>query len=113
MAWTDNTVDNETLGRKSSKICCIYHKPKDYDESSSEDSSSASDSDDTGDEHDSAAHRDLKRKERRSQGDEAPKQPSFSDQDESGPHASQKKQGSSGASSQSSLVQNAYEKGLK
>lgn len=61
VAWTQNTIDNEKLGRKSSKICCIYHKPKNFDESSSE-SSSSSDSDDTGDEHDSVARRDLKRK---------------------------------------------------
>lgn len=62
VAWTDNTIDNEKLGRKSSKICCIYHKPKAFDESSSEDSSSSSDSDDTGDEHEKAASQNLKRK---------------------------------------------------
>jgi len=37
-------VDNEGAGKKSSKICCIYHKPKQFDESSSEESSD-SDSD--------------------------------------------------------------------
>lgn len=42
--WAQNTVDNENCGRKSSKICCIYHKPKEFDESSS--SSSESDSED-------------------------------------------------------------------
>ena len=52
VAWTENTVDNEKLGRKSSKICCIYHKPKKFDESSEDDSSSSDDSADTGDEHD-------------------------------------------------------------
>lgn len=61
VAWTQNTIDNEKLGRKSSKICCIYHKPKNFDESSS-DSSSSSDSNDTGDEHDDPKSRDLKRK---------------------------------------------------
>ena len=44
VVWTDETVDNEGLGRKKSKICCIYHKPKPFDESSDE-SSSGSDSD--------------------------------------------------------------------
>ncbi|GAA5865623.1 hypothetical protein JCM1840_001463 [Sporobolomyces johnsonii] len=34
--WTGETVDNEMLGRKKSKICCIYHKPKPFDESSDE-----------------------------------------------------------------------------
>ncbi|KAJ6561776.1 phosphatase inhibitor-domain-containing protein [Mycena capillaripes] len=39
VAWTEDVVDNEGCGRKSSKICCIYHKPKAFDESSDEDSS--------------------------------------------------------------------------
>merc|ERR1712110_908604 len=26
--WTEDTVDNEHLGKKSSKKCCIFHKPK-------------------------------------------------------------------------------------
>ncbi|RSL79448.1 hypothetical protein CEP51_007352 [Fusarium floridanum] len=46
--WAEDVVDNEGLGRKSSKVCCIYHKPKPVDESSDEsssDSSSGSDSD--------------------------------------------------------------------
>ncbi|KAF4450971.1 hypothetical protein F53441_5962 [Fusarium austroafricanum] len=60
--WAEDVVDNEGLGRKSSKgerhecvlmsflltetaiVCCIYHKPKAVDESSDE-SSSDSDSD--------------------------------------------------------------------
>ncbi|KAJ7880760.1 phosphatase inhibitor-domain-containing protein [Mycena olivaceomarginata] len=45
VAWDENVVDNEGCGRKSSKICCIYHKPKEFDESSSEDDSSDEDSD--------------------------------------------------------------------
>lgn len=28
--WTDDTVDNEHLGRKSSKKCCIYHAPRQF-----------------------------------------------------------------------------------
>lgn len=69
--WTENTVDNEGLGRKKSKskhhplpfglpglfvdlcfadicvirggiVCCIYHKPKAFGESSDESSSSSS-----------------------------------------------------------------------
>jgi len=42
--WRDDVIDNEGAGKKSSKICCIYHKPKKFDESSSEESSD-SDSD--------------------------------------------------------------------
>ncbi|KAK7453493.1 Type 1 phosphatases regulator ypi1 [Stygiomarasmius scandens] len=46
VVWSDDVVDNEDCGRKSSKICCIYHKPKPFDESSDEeDSDSDSDSD--------------------------------------------------------------------
>lgn len=42
--WTEDVVDNEHLGRKSSKICCIYHKPRAFGESDSDESdSSASD----------------------------------------------------------------------
>ncbi|KAF8233331.1 hypothetical protein L208DRAFT_1267424 [Tricholoma matsutake] len=44
VAWDEDVVDNEGCGRKSSKICCIYHKPRKFDESSSEESSSDSDS---------------------------------------------------------------------
>lgn len=34
--WTNETVDNEHLGKKSSKCCCIYEKPRAFGESSSE-----------------------------------------------------------------------------
>ncbi|KAF8166173.1 phosphatase inhibitor-domain-containing protein [Pholiota molesta] len=40
VAWDEDVVDNEGAGRKKSKICCIYHKPKRYDESSDESSDS-------------------------------------------------------------------------
>uniref|UniRef100_A0A3Q3WTV4 E3 ubiquitin-protein ligase PPP1R11 n=1 Tax=Mola mola TaxID=94237 RepID=A0A3Q3WTV4_MOLML len=43
--WSNDTVDNEHLGRRSSKCCCIYEKPRQFDESSSE---SEGDSDDEG-----------------------------------------------------------------
>ncbi|THU97230.1 hypothetical protein K435DRAFT_663012 [Dendrothele bispora CBS 962.96] len=39
VGWSDDVVDNEGCGKKSSKICCIYHKPKPFDESSDEDDS--------------------------------------------------------------------------
>ncbi|KAG9008847.1 Type 1 phosphatases regulator ypi1 [Tulasnella sp. JGI-2019a] len=45
VAWTDDVVDNEGAGRKKSKICCIYHKPRAFDESSGESSGSDSESD--------------------------------------------------------------------
>ncbi|OAX42710.1 hypothetical protein K503DRAFT_710081 [Rhizopogon vinicolor AM-OR11-026] len=46
VAWDEDVIDNEGCGKKKSKICCIYHKPRPFDESSSEEeSSSASDSD--------------------------------------------------------------------
>ncbi|KAJ2137979.1 Type 1 phosphatases regulator ypi1 [Coemansia sp. RSA 353] len=45
--WADDTVDNENMGRKKSKVCCIYHRPRRFDESDS-DSSCASDSDSDG-----------------------------------------------------------------
>ncbi|KAK4049262.1 Type 1 phosphatases regulator ypi1 [Microbotryomycetes sp. JL201] len=44
--WEQDVVDNEGLGRKKSKICCIYHKPKAFDESSDESSSDGDDDSD-------------------------------------------------------------------
>ncbi|KPP66713.1 protein phosphatase 1 regulatory subunit 11-like [Scleropages formosus] len=34
--WSSDTVDNEHLGRRSSKCCCVYEKPRKFGESSSE-----------------------------------------------------------------------------
>eukprot|EP00038_Savillea_parva_P003880 m.131336 g.131336 ORF g.131336 m.131336 type:complete len:155 (+) comp11310_c0_seq2:95-559(+) len=34
--WAEGTIDNEHLGKKSSKCCCIYHKPRAFGESSDE-----------------------------------------------------------------------------
>ncbi|GAB7356304.1 hypothetical protein MBLNU459_g7102t1 [Dothideomycetes sp. NU459] len=44
--WAEDVIDNEGMGKKSSKVCCIYHKPRGAGESSSDESSSSSDSDD-------------------------------------------------------------------
>ncbi|KAF9543141.1 hypothetical protein CPC08DRAFT_716796 [Agrocybe pediades] len=44
VAWNEDVIDNEGCGKKKSKICCIYHKPRRFDESSDE-SDSDSDSD--------------------------------------------------------------------
>ncbi|KAJ1866965.1 Type 1 phosphatases regulator ypi1 [Coemansia sp. RSA 989] len=43
--WTSDTVDNEHMGKKKSKVCCIYHRQRRFDES---DSSCGSDSDSDG-----------------------------------------------------------------
>lgn len=43
--WAEDVVDNEGMGKKSSKVCCIYHKPHEPGDSDSSDSSSSSDSD--------------------------------------------------------------------
>jgi protein phosphatase 1 regulatory subunit 11 len=42
--WAEDVIDNEGLGRKSSKVCCIYHKQRAFGESSSEEDSSSDDS---------------------------------------------------------------------
>ncbi|KAL9940458.1 hypothetical protein V8E36_001163 [Tilletia maclaganii] len=57
VVWADDTVDNEHLGKKSSKICCIYHKPRAFDESDSDESSDSegSGSDSSDPESDSGA----------------------------------------------------------
>ncbi|XP_061434618.1 splicing factor 3A subunit 2-like isoform X2 [Lethenteron reissneri] len=36
VVWTSDTIDNEHLGRRSSKCCCVYQKPRDFGESSSD-----------------------------------------------------------------------------
>ena len=38
--WTEATLDNENMGKKSSKRCCIYHKNKKFAESDSDESDS-------------------------------------------------------------------------
>ncbi|RVD80273.1 uncharacterized protein DFL_008174 [Arthrobotrys flagrans] len=50
VTWTEEVVDNEGLGRKKTKICCIYNKPREFGESSSEESDSSSSSE-GGDDH--------------------------------------------------------------
>jgi len=37
--WTEDTVDNEGLGKKKSKICCQYKKPRAHLDESSDDES--------------------------------------------------------------------------
>ena len=68
VAWDEDVVDNEGAGRKKSKsmslcyqfmvhsspgasVCCIYHKPKRFDESSDEDSSDSDSESDCGHGH--------------------------------------------------------------
>lgn len=36
--WDESTIDNEGMGRKSSKRCCIFHKQRKFDESSTDSS---------------------------------------------------------------------------
>ncbi|RVX76149.1 hypothetical protein B0A52_00506 [Exophiala mesophila] len=47
ITWAEDVIDNEGLGRKSSKVCCIYHKTREFGESSSEDDSSSDSSNDS------------------------------------------------------------------
>jgi len=54
VTWDEEVIDNENMGKKSSKgtpsiqvlfkqiVCCIYHRPRQFGESSSEESSSSS-----------------------------------------------------------------------
>ncbi|EGV62597.1 hypothetical protein CANTEDRAFT_115109 [Yamadazyma tenuis ATCC 10573] len=47
VSWADDTVDNEHMNKKKTKICCIFHPadPNHSCESSSESESDASDDD--------------------------------------------------------------------
>ena len=45
VSWSEDTINNEGMGKKSSKKCCIFHKKRAFGESSSEEESDSSDSD--------------------------------------------------------------------
>lgn len=34
LSWDEAVIDNENLGKKKSKVCCIFHKEGDSDEDS-------------------------------------------------------------------------------
>ncbi|KAK1155284.1 E3 ubiquitin-protein ligase PPP1R11 [Acipenser oxyrinchus oxyrinchus] len=53
--WSSDTVDNEHLGRRSSKCCCIYEKRREFGESSTE---SEDEEDGCGNAHCVRGHRD-------------------------------------------------------
>ncbi|OJJ74115.1 hypothetical protein ASPBRDRAFT_531359 [Aspergillus brasiliensis CBS 101740] len=62
--WGEDVIDNEGMGKKSSKVCCIYHKSRPIGDSSSESESSDSstsnsdtDSDGEADGHRRTGHR--------------------------------------------------------
>eukprot|EP00596_Hydrurales_sp_CCMP1899_P002890 CAMPEP_0119042452 /NCGR_PEP_ID=MMETSP1177-20130426/15263_1 /TAXON_ID=2985 /ORGANISM="Ochromonas sp, Strain CCMP1899" /LENGTH=91 /DNA_ID=CAMNT_0007009261 /DNA_START=177 /DNA_END=452 /DNA_ORIENTATION=+ len=40
ISWSEGTVDNENMGKKSSKRCCIFHRKKAFAESDSDESDS-------------------------------------------------------------------------
>lgn len=52
VSWTNETVDNEGMGRKSSKCCCIYVKPKTKRVKDGDGSNGQSSEDDSSDEGD-------------------------------------------------------------
>ncbi len=35
VTWSTDVIDNEHMEKRSSKACCIFHKPRGYDESDS------------------------------------------------------------------------------
>lgn len=46
VTWDENVINNEGMGRKSSKRCCIFHKRREFGESSTESSEEDGDDDD-------------------------------------------------------------------
>ncbi|KAH8583273.1 uncharacterized protein ELE39_003479 [Cryptosporidium sp. chipmunk genotype I] len=44
VTWDESAVDNEMMNKKRSKKCCIFHKRKNFGESSSSESESESES---------------------------------------------------------------------
>ncbi|KAI5801538.1 phosphatase inhibitor-domain-containing protein [Peziza echinospora] len=49
VTWGEDVIDNEGLGRKKSKVCCIFHRAREFGESSDESSSDSSDDSDNDD----------------------------------------------------------------
>lgn len=45
VSFTDDTIDNEYMNKKKSKKCCIFHKQRNFDQSSSDSDNSDSNSD--------------------------------------------------------------------
>jgi protein phosphatase 1 regulatory subunit 11 len=45
--WKSDVVDNENMGKKKSKICCIFHPNREFGESSDDSSSGDSSSDES------------------------------------------------------------------
>ncbi|EME38537.1 hypothetical protein DOTSEDRAFT_67281 [Dothistroma septosporum NZE10] len=41
VVWAEDVIDNEGMGKKSSKVCCIYHKPHEPGDSDEESSGSS------------------------------------------------------------------------
>ena len=39
--WAEDVEDNEDLCRKKSKCCCVFHRPRGFDESSSDEEQGA------------------------------------------------------------------------
>ncbi|OJJ94620.1 hypothetical protein ASPACDRAFT_1877523 [Aspergillus aculeatus ATCC 16872] len=64
--WRDDVIDNEGMGKKSSKVCCIYHKARPVGESSSESESSDSSESDSDSDYgdDGQTHRNGGRRSR-------------------------------------------------
>ena len=46
--WDENVEDNEGMGRKSSKRCCIFHKQREFGESSTDSSADENENSDDG-----------------------------------------------------------------
>ncbi len=46
VTWDENVINNEGMGRKSSKRCCIFHRQREFGESSTESSEEDGDDDD-------------------------------------------------------------------
>merc|ERR1712187_1100753 len=42
VSWNESVIDNEGMGKKSSKRCCIWHKQRAFGESSTESDGSSS-----------------------------------------------------------------------
>lgn len=60
--FTEEVVDNEHMDKKKSKICCIYHPPAEFGESSEEESCGSDDSGPESDEGDVPNARKPKKK---------------------------------------------------
>ncbi|KAG7402347.1 hypothetical protein PHYBOEH_000055 [Phytophthora boehmeriae] len=81
VTFDDSVVDNEHLGRKKSNKCCIFHKKREFGESSSESGEDSDDSDSNGHHRNHQHNHDCKKRKVRRRPQKRAPSPASSDEE--------------------------------